>query len=294
MIRLVNKHTGRQFLLEPQSPDKCYKRPHYGAKFDDYDTSGFDECLPTIEACQYPFADKETQIFIPDHGELWSIPWRYERGADSIYLAASGHIFSYLFEKQITLRHDELILDYQITNQAEETLYFLWSAHPLLQVSSGCQIVLGREVREVFLNWSSDPNMGEFADRLTWPFLLGESTEYDFSRVQAKSFGRAVKCFTDVLTEGWAGVYYPESDESLLFEFDTQSVPYLGIWMCYGGWPPDSPQKHLTVALEPCSGRPDSLAESIARGECTSLQPNQRKAWSIKMRMTRGLPVQGA
>ncbi len=43
----------------------------------DYDIGGFDECLPTISACLYPeppFAG----VMMPDHGEVWALPWKYE------------------------------------------------------------------------------------------------------------------------------------------------------------------------------------------------------------------------
>ena len=63
---------GRELLAS--NPRKPFRRAQYAAPYAEYDASGFDECFPTIGPCQYPiypWAGTE----MPDHGELWSLPW---------------------------------------------------------------------------------------------------------------------------------------------------------------------------------------------------------------------------
>ncbi len=42
--------------------------------------------------------------------------------------------------------------------------------------------------------------------------------------------------------------------------FDTDATPYLGLWICYGGWPDRPGPKQVCVALEPATAPVDSLA----------------------------------
>ncbi|MFZ0391783.1 MAG: hypothetical protein WAN36_15085, partial [Calditrichia bacterium] len=85
----------------------------------------------------------------------------------------------------------------------------------------------------------------------------------------------------DRIQNGMAGVHFAASDEALLFKFSVQQNPYLGIWLCYGGWPVNGNEKHLTVGIEPASGRPDSLAKAIENGDCTSLAPGDTAEWHL-------------
>jgi hypothetical protein len=77
MNSLKSVRSGREFLYKPLRDP--YRRAAYGASFADYDTSGFDECCPTMAECIYPepgFAGRK----MPDHGDLWSASWDYWAG----------------------------------------------------------------------------------------------------------------------------------------------------------------------------------------------------------------------
>jgi hypothetical protein len=45
------------------------------------------------------------------------------------------------------------------------------------------------------------------------------------------------------------------------------------------------------VALEPCMGRPDALAEAMARKESDILQPHERKQWTLRVELREGIPM---
>ncbi len=294
MIELTNKKTGRQFLLEPQSADGLYRRGYYGANFEGYDTSGFDECFPTIESSEHPdlkgLRPNDFDIIFPDHGELWSLPWHYRIEDDALLLTANGVRFPYQFKKRISLTENQVEISYSLKNHGDFPFSYIWSAHPLLKVQPGARLVLSDEIERVMLNWASDENMGEFCETLSWPYLESGDKSVDYSMVQPRDFGKALKIFTDALTVGGAGVYFSDTDEHLLFQFDTAVNPYLGIWLCYGGWPEGSEEKHLTVGLEPCSGRPDSLEEAINRNEYSQIMPNENKEWQLIMNVSNGVP----
>lgn len=209
---------------------------------------------------------------------------------EEINLSINGVAADYLFEKRVSMMENSLVLRYKVTNFMQEPFFFLWSAHPLLKVHEGARCLLPEGVEHVFVNWASHEEIGKYGDRLKWPYLTGESSSIDYSVVQGARLEQAVKCFSDVLSEGFAGIYDKGTNQSILFEFDPKENPYLGLWLCYGGWPAVRKEKHLTVALEPCSGRPDSLSEAMKRGECTRIPARGTKSWILRVSLWQGIP----
>jgi hypothetical protein len=109
----------------------------------------------------------------------------------------------------------------------------------------------------------------------------------DLSALRDASARTADKVFTSRLQEGFCALSYPQTKETIAFHFNPQDVPYLGIWICQGGWP--SPEGgHFTVGLEPCTGYPDSLQEAIHRGGCDVLRPKEKKKWALRIEIQSG------
>lgn len=293
MTELTNKLTGRQFLMKPQKATSAYRPAFYGANFEEYDTSGFDECFPTIEESSYRFAvndHRSQKIVFPDHGELWSAAWRYRTENNKLILEADGIQFPYHLEKQVHLNENKICLNYYLKNNAQVPLAYIWSAHPLLYVRPGVQLLTADRIDEVFINWASDSDFARYGDIRPWPYLSPEHPDIDYSLVQDKMMGLAIKCFTEPLIEGLAGIYDHENDESLVFQFDPQQLPYLGLWLCYGGWPVTGEHKHLTVGIEPASGRPDSLMKAIQRNEFSQVAAGDVNHWTLILSVWKGKP----
>jgi galactose mutarotase-like enzyme len=289
MKELINLETGTQFLLENQREDGLYSIPLYGSDFSEYDVSGFDECFPTVSACGKDLNEDKKYCF-PDHGELWSREWRFSYGSDFITLSIEGMKTKYLFEKKIKLIEDSIEITYSVRNLSSVAFPYIWSAHPLLQISKGDKLLLPEEIDAVSLHWASDPIVGKPGDLLNLPFLMMEQNEFDFSIVPNKSVDIALKCFTEKLSKGYAGLYKKEKNETILFTFDADEIPYLGIWLCYGGWPNDSTGKHYTIGLEPTNGNSDSLSEAVRKDNYSELRPFEEHNWTLKITLVQGIP----
>jgi len=293
MTQLLNKKTGTQFLLGPQNEEEDYKQAAYGADFEKFDTSGFDECFPTIEESVYRQVnspEQETGKTIPDHGELWSRPWDYEYANEILYLSIDGVKFDYTLKKTIHLDSNSLHIQYNLLNNGAEPFTYLWSAHPLLKVDPGAEILLRDNIDKVFVNWASDPDIGRYGDYLPWPYMYTNGRTINYAIVQDKDITQAAKVFSPPLQHGFAGVYIPEKDETVAFEFDVEKTPFLGIWLCYGGWPATAENKHLTVGLEPTNGWPDSLENAVNQGECSSLDAGAKTTWPLTVSLWEGIP----
>jgi hypothetical protein len=59
--------------------------------------------------------------------------------------------------------------------------------------------------------------------------------------------------------------------------------PFLGLWLCYGGWPECHAQRQHCVAFEPCTAPVDSLATAIAAGWAKTLAPGQCDFWWMRI-----------
>ena len=288
MIRLINKETGTQFLLDPQVKEKEFSNPGYGEEFSDKYAYGLDDCFPTVSS-----TIKDINVRgggFPDHGELWSRPWNYRITDKEILFKIFGAREKYSIDKVVSLAGNKLTVKYSLKNLSNRSLNYIWCAHPLLRVTPGDKVILPFEVKELFLNESTDAEIGSFGDLLAWPIIEKNKNGVDYSLVQDIDFGKAVKCFSDRLKFGYAGLHRVDCNETILFSFNPDEIKYLGVWLCYGGWPYDSFKKQLTIALEPSSGRPDSLIEAIKRNEATSIGISEERSWSLEISLWKGMP----
>jgi galactose mutarotase-like enzyme len=283
MTSLVSRDTGREFFLQPE--EQAPQPVSYGDAFDEHPPSGFDECFPTVASTSVAYSAHSEAVSLPDHGELWCRAWDYETRGEALLLWVEGEQLPYRFEKEIRLREYGVELNYTVENQGDYALPYVWSAHPLLRTNGAERIELPADVDAVSLYWASDDCLGESGDRLPWPVDEARSLLPDLSRVSSDVPDLALKCFTDGLSTGAAQLCYSDPEEALRFVFDPDSVPYLGLWLCYDGWPPDRSWSQRTVAIEPTSSPTDALADAIAQEACPVLTPGDAHSWTLKLQL---------
>jgi galactose mutarotase-like enzyme len=290
IVSLIRLESGYEYLLQPPEPERAYRPRSFGAKFEDYETSGFDECVPAVAECQYP-EEPFLRSVLPDHGDIWSLPANAEVHGEIVRLTTTLRSLPLRFTKTVQLQANSVRLEYQVTNLNQAEVKFLWSAHPLLNVTPGAEIVLPKNVKELELAWSAQGRLGKPGERCTWPEtrdLCGRTVQ--LNQIVSPSAGTAEKLFTSRLSEGFCGMFRPREQESIAFRFDPLLVPYVGVWICQGGWPTSRAAKHFTVALEPCLGRPDSLEDAISRNECATLRGHESMRWWMEIEVNNGPP----
>jgi galactose mutarotase-like enzyme len=280
---LVSRDTGREFLLQPENTGP--ETVSYGDAFDERPPSGFYECFPTVAPSSVTPSARSEAVLLPDHGELWCRAWDYEARDYGMHLWIEGKRLPYRFEKQIRLQDHGVELHYAVQNQGEHELPYIWAAHPLLRTDDAERIELPGEVEAVSLYWASDDRLGKPGDALPWPVDESRPVLPDLSQVPSDVPPIALKCFTDALSTGSAEIAYSEPEEVLRFAFDSEAVPYLGLWLCYDGWPPDRSWSQRTVALEPTCSPTDALAEAVGDGACPVLEPGASHSWSLKLQL---------
>lgn len=251
IISLRNLVTGYEWMWRPPAGMKLF-RNQLGDDFAASTMTGWDECLPTIAPCDWKGRK------LPDHGEVWSVPWAikaFDHGElrTSVTLAVSPlH-----FERTIKLHSNEIRLDYQLENLSNEPEEFLWAMHPLLPVNDYIQLDLTEETRNLLA-------------REQWIDGLKFSTDKP----------SCVKTYAGPLREGRASVVNTAARDRLQFEWDTTHNHTLGLWLTRGGW---NGYHHL--ALEPTNGAPDALTDSVQAGRSGLLAPKEKQSWQIKLRV---------
>lgn len=282
IARLFDRVHGREWLWK--NPLLPYRPPHYGATYvREHDSGGFDECFPAIAEGPYPTKPWQGTV-IPDHGELWGLPWVGEVAEREAKLVVEGRRFPYRFERTATLAADapELTLSYRVRNLAPQPFPFIWSAHPLLSIRPGMRLLLP-EGSPLMVYGASKPELGERGTSLRWPHHQG----HDLSVIPEAREGIALKLCGPSPERGWVGLHDPETHTTLRLDYDPQEIPHLGLWLNYGGWTPFEDQPaYFNLGLEPCIGMGDDLGFAMEQFQAYGQIPAHGAVeWKLTLRL---------
>jgi len=278
---------GIELLQQPLLP---YAPRDATMAFEESDASGFDECLPSVSACEIDTPSGSR--FIPDHGEFWRLPCTItEQTPQEVRLTASGNVLPLRFERKLGVFTDSrhhgaatLQIDYRVENVGHDPIHYAWSAHPLFAVDHGDRIVIPPSVTEVTVEGSAQNRLGTNGAIHPWPLVelsSGEIVELD--RVGYVSDNIGDKIYAAAPHEGWCAIKRKRAGLHVQVEFDPELSPFLGLWLCYGGWPENSSNRQYCVALEPCTSPVDSLSTAITSGRARTLSPGQCDLWWMRI-----------
>ena len=271
---------GRELLQAPLAP--LAPRTH-NMPFDAGDAGGWDECLPSVAACtaQTPSGPAD----IPDHGDLWRVPWEFVSSS-----TVRGRCFSLplALERSLILSETaggcSLRLNYKLTNTGSDPVPWSWAAHPLFAVDAGDTVVLPGSVSSLRVEGSAGNRLGNTNSTVTWPHVtLPQGIRTDLSVVQSPRSGIGDKLFAGPLARdaNWCELHRPKAGLRLRVTFNAAVTPYVGLWLCYGGWPGRPGPKQNCVALEPATAPVDSLAQSGPWSR--TLEPGQSASWPMSL-----------
>jgi len=263
-----------------QTPLAAYAPRTRTMSFDAGDASGWDECLPSVAACEVETGAGTASI--PDHGDLWRVQWKSRdqgsgvrdqlvvRSGDGA-VALTGECFSLpmMLERTVGVAETStgwrLRLDYALRNTGDSAVPWSWAAHPLFAVEAGDRIALPESIERLRLEGSGASRLGRNGDIVGWPMAeLADGSRSDLSMAQGADSGIGDKLFAGPLsdTENWCALERPKAGVRIKVGFDATATPYLGLWICYGGWPERPGAKQMCVAIEPATAPVDSLAET--------------------------------
>ncbi len=255
--------------------------PQMDASFRDGPCAGIEECLPTvgISGAETPGGPA------PDHGDFWQLAWEVERdSATEARLHAEGFSRTLHFAKHLILEDKALRIRYSVQNTGCEPQSFLYACHPLFSVGEGDRIMLPDEVRSLRLDYSRGNRLGERGDTVMWP-QTPQNLKLDV--VRSSDAATAEMFYTKSLRQGRCALYRTKQRQALLLSFDVARLPFLGIWLCYGGWPGGDGAQQYAVALEPTTSPDNTLIEAHRHGSAIQLQAGATYLWEIRFEVTK-------
>lgn len=284
ILSLVDLRSGREWMARSGRP---LVRREYGDRYDAYDYSGWDECFPGIGECFYPEGPWRG-IVVPDHGELWTLPWRTDVGDGFLRQSVHGVRFPYTFERQIDFNGgNHLTIAYALENHATFPFKTFWSAHPMLAVTPLTRFLIP-EGLEMRVEVSKNQRLGDYLAVLPWPIARDrEGREVDLSLMGNADRDQVDKLFSIRSTQGWGGIYDPVDEDFFVFTFRPQEVPFIGVCAIRGRWPTEN-DSTLIGLVEPCNGWPDRLDVAIDRGESIRVPAGARLTWELALDVGRG------
>ena len=88
----------------------------------------------------------------------------------------------------------------------------------------------------------------------------------DLSQVPERSSTTREFVYVTDLAGGWCGIDDVAQGASLRMEFEARELPFLWLFLSYGGW-----RGCYTAVLEPCTNLPKDLVEAVRLGQSAHL-----------------------
>jgi hypothetical protein len=245
---------GREWLSQAADPSRAPDRG--AAVFTASDPAGWDECAPSIDACEIGGRT------VPDHGDLWTAEWTtVSAGPDSLELSVLGRSLDYRLDRRIIATDRGVRLDYVATAAGIATP-FLWAAHPQFVSPPGSMIELPTGVTHVID--VIDP---------TQPVV---SWCADLATVDSLPDGGCRKVYVDPATHADAAILRHPDGATLTMSW--HNCDYLGLWFDNRAY-----SREPVVAIEPSLGFRDSLSWAVEHGHVPILAPGSPLRWSLEI-----------
>ena len=253
IISVKDLRTGREWMWHPPGGLRLF-RNHPGDDFSQSPLAGTDECLPTIAPCTWQ--DRE----LPDHGEVWSVPWKVDDQAwqsGILKTTTKLAISPFEFERSIELADNEIQINYQLTNRGSMPESFLWALHPLLKLQPGDRLEMPASTRALL-------------DSKAWGDAVASAIPEN----------ACAKVFAAPISEGVIAISNEDAVNRLEFGWNPAKNDTLGFWLSRGGW-----HGHDQFALEPANGDADALTEAAGRNRCGVVAASGVTTWQMRLRV---------
>ncbi|MET1005903.1 MAG: hypothetical protein ABWX96_10155 [Propionibacteriaceae bacterium] len=273
ILSLVDKRADAELLWRNS---RVPLRPaSLGSSYDDQFIGGWDELFPN------DLPEELAGEPVPDHGELWAVPWSASVGSTGhaawLELRVTGTVTGTEVVKRVSLGSEpELTVDYRITNAGRLDQPFLWKSH--VAVALHPDTVVDMAAGEVLVDEFGSPRARPESGIFPWPWVEADGTRHDL-RTLPDTTERGVSEFllATSMDRGECAVTHPAEGTGLRLTWDHHELPSCWLFASYGGgW------RGLDVlVLEPCTGYPLSVAEGVRTGTHQVLRAGATKSWQL-------------
>ncbi|WP_019908558.1 hypothetical protein [Paenibacillus sp. HW567] len=264
LVSLIYKPSGKEWLADSTEPQ--LNQVQYGDSFANGGMCGWDECFPTIDACR---TGEHGAINLPDHGEVWSLPWDLRIEEGRIVCSVAGRQLPYKLTRQTEFVNTNTVkFSYRVENRGSLPFPFMWVAHPQFRVTEPTRILLPGGMSNLLCVYGGAEGGGGPGFTVPNRWIVDDVTD----RTGLKFY------YPYPVTEGWSGLMGEHSRNYVILTTASGKVPYLGIWIDKGLF-----NKKSIVALEPAIGYYDSLERTVANRTAVELPPGAEYNWELEI-----------
>lgn len=264
----------KQFEFLFQNPRSVYSDAKTGDDFALFEACGLDDAFPSINSGIVEI--NGSPVAYPDHGEIWSAPFRFSIDGDIARLWYRSPLLGYSYQKSCQLFDKTLSCTWKIVNEGCQSFPYLWALHGLAVYRPDMQIVFPPGVEKV-INVLQSSRLGAPESEYLFPLDTPLSSPYDFTSVPSPDSMTMEKYFVKGrVSEGIAGYRYPRESVAVMLQYDSRILPYLGFWITAGGFRGD-----CNCALEPMTGFYDDIRIASKNGAINYLEPGEALNFSI-------------
>jgi hypothetical protein len=246
-----------------RAPEKDYgsyeKRPVFG----------YDDCFPSVKECLFPGSD----WVVPDHGEICWLPWKVEKGENSLAFTVRSNHLPAIFRRNMSFREDGLSWKFGVENTSTKPLAFLHVMHPLMPLRNISEIELPG-CRSIY---------DEINDRILVPGAFGPVPGYLLTRPE----GSAEMLYLQNVEEGSMS-WKLNNGLRISMLFPRELFPTIGIWWNHRAYPSENNCRRTECAFEPVPASGSSLADAHERNEGLVVQAGESLSWSIEWQVSDG------
>jgi len=248
------------------------------AVYDEVWAGGWEELFPN----DAPGAFEGREL--PDHGEWWSANWNvHEITVDRLCLGTTLSVVRARCTKEIRIAGATLVVLYRIESAEPAPFHFMFKQHLPVALTPQCRLMLpGGRAEPV------DPAFGTLVGSggaFDWPQARGAAGAVDMSRVPAAASRAREFLYVRELPEPWCGVDDAGSGASLRMRFDPATLPYVWLFLTYGGW-----RDCHTAVLEPCTNLPKDMSEAVRLRQSARLEPGGEFMTQVSLTVSPLLP----
>lgn len=231
---------------------------------------GYDDCMPTVSQCPLP---SNSEVNVPDHGELCWLPWRVSEGAEWLDCRVNSILLPGIsFARRMTFGPRALVWDFTITNDSLRDRQVMHVMHALMPPASIRAITLPE-----FATMFDEAAMAE-APAVGPAAVASELLELPQGNFRMWLLrGIRQGTFELALVSG----------PSLNVSFPLHLFGTLAIWWNRRGYPDESHLGRDECALEPCPGASSSLADALKLGPVLNVRASSSLSWQVRWDMNK-------
>jgi len=280
VVSFFDKTAQKEFLM--QQDEEKYMTGKYDSDYVSAGPCGFDDMFPTIVRSYYPDYPWEGTL-LPDHGEVWALPWEYCCSDSEIKIKVNGVRIPYTLEKTFKIIGDkDLRIDYRVINRSDFNMKFAWAAHPMIVAEKDMEFNLPLELDNAISVLNGSSRTGGYGNIFKWKELITQKINIFGSPAK----GNVEKYyFLEKVKNGYIDMKYPSTGTILSMKFPSDTVPYIGILIDEGSWKKDT----MFIIPEPCTSPMDRIDIADLYGKCSEVDKNSIYHWWLSLSIKESL-----